>query len=73
MVTLEKIPEYLIGTCVLHNICILRGDMIDFEVEQQQQQQQQSVQFPEDRFGITGCGKAKRETIMNNLFMRINM
>lgn len=74
MVTLEKIPEYLIGTCVLHNICILRGDMIDLGVEQQQQQQQQqSEQFPEDRFGRTACGKAKRETIMNNLFMRINM
>lgn len=74
MVTLEKIPQYLIRTCVLHNICILRRDMIDFdETEQPQQQQQQ--QFPEERLINRGmeCGQAKREAIMNNLCMRINM
>lgn len=70
MVTLKKIPEYLVGTCVLHNICILKGDMIDFDEAYEQQQQ-----LPHDRLTneITEHGKAKRDKIMNNLYMRINM
>lgn len=70
MVTLKKIPEYLVGTCVLHNICILKGDMIDFDEAYEQQQQ-----LPHDRLTneITEHGKAKRDKIMNNLCMRINM
>lgn len=69
MVTLEKIPEYLIGTCVLHNICILKEDLIDFDEAEQQQK------LPHERLINERIqhGKVKRDRIMNNLSMRINM
>lgn len=30
---LEWIPKYVIACCVLHNICILQGDVMDLEPE----------------------------------------
>lgn len=33
MSTLTKIPEYLLATAVLHNICILKGDLITYDQE----------------------------------------
>ncbi|XP_025153578.1 protein ALP1-like [Harpegnathos saltator] len=68
MVTLEKIPENLIVTCVLHNICILKGDLIDFDEICEQGRHARGTLIPcrmED-------GNAKRQTIMNNLIMRNN-
>lgn len=70
MVTLEKIPEYLVATCALHNICILKGDMIDFNkfnaVEQQEQQQLPHERLINRRIDL---GNTKRDRIMNNLVM----
>lgn len=70
MVTLEKIPEYLVGTCVLHNICILKGDIIDFD---EAEQQQQHLPYENPTNERMECGKIKRNRIMNNLVMRLNM
>ncbi|XP_036142068.1 putative nuclease HARBI1 [Monomorium pharaonis] len=67
MVTLEKIPEYLIATCVLHNICILKGDLIDFN-ETHEQNRHRGTLIP----GRTEDGNVKRQAIMNNLIIRIN-
>ncbi|GBP91000.1 Putative nuclease HARBI1 [Eumeta japonica] len=32
MVKVDKIPEYIIATCVLHNICLMQNDLIPCEV-----------------------------------------
>lgn len=65
MVTLEKIPEYLIATCVLHNICILNNDLIDFnEVRQRDVPREILI------FGRAEDGNTKRQRIMNNLIIR---
>lgn len=65
IVTLEKIPEYLVATCVLHNICILKKDMIDFD-ETDQQDIPRGILIS-DRLED---GNAKRQRIMNNLRIR---
>ncbi|XP_025155133.1 protein ALP1-like [Harpegnathos saltator] len=31
LVDIMKIPEYIVATCVLHNICILQNDLVDDE------------------------------------------
>lgn len=67
MVTLEKIPEYLVTTCVLHNICILKGDLIEFEATHTQDVHR-GILSP----GRMEDGNAKRQTIMNNLIIRDN-
>lgn len=32
--TLTYIPKYIIACCVLHNICILKNDILDIEIEE---------------------------------------
>lgn len=66
MVTLEKIPEYLIATCVLHNICILKGDMIP--VEQMLRTRRRGRLILNGRIE----GEAKRHRIIDNLIIRNN-
>ncbi|XP_067217072.1 putative nuclease HARBI1 [Linepithema humile] len=65
MIILEKIPEYLLATCVLHNICILKGDLIDFE--QTHEEDVSSEALISDRMED---GNTKRQRIMNSLIMR---
>ncbi|KAM0724680.1 hypothetical protein ACS0PU_009064 [Formica fusca] len=65
MVTIEKIPEYLITTCVLHNICILKGDLINFN-EVCKEDRHRATLIP----GRMEDGNIKRQTIMNSLIMK---
>ncbi|EZA48117.1 hypothetical protein X777_14403 [Ooceraea biroi] len=69
MVTLEKISEYLIATCVLHNICILKDDLMDFN---EIRINEQGIHRGTLLSGRMADGNAKRQTIMNNLIMRNN-
>lgn len=64
VVKLEKVPEYLVATCVLHNICILRGDMIPVEGTLRVARRGRLVVNRKME------GDAKRITIMNNLPIR---
>lgn len=67
MTTLEKIPEYIVATMVLHNVCILSGDLVDINLELNQQNViQRSRLIP----GRTDEGNIKRQRIMNALIMR---
>lgn len=67
MITLEKIPQYLLATCVLYNICILKRDLVDFDAEHQQDIVRGRL-IP----GRAEDGNNKRQIIMNNLIMRNN-
>lgn len=67
MITIEKIPEYLVATCVLHNICILKGDLIEFEEVCEEDISHGTL--TSDRMED---GNTKRQRIMNSLMMRIN-
>lgn len=67
MVTLEKIPEYSVATYVLHNIYILKRDLINFnEVHEQNIYRGTLISSRMED------GNAKRQIIMNNLIMRNN-
>jgi len=67
MVTLEKIPEYLVATTVLHNICILNKDLLDIDVVPNQH-----IQRGRLTLGRVDDGNRKRQRIMNSLIMRDN-
>lgn len=67
MITLEKIPEYLVATYVLHNICISRRDIIDFD-----HTYQQDIPHGILISGRVEDGNAKRQRIMNSLIIRNN-
>ena len=71
MITLEKIPEYLVATCVLHNICIYKGDLIDFD-EISDEDVSTDALISERDGSRREEGDAKRQRIMNNLIMRVN-
>ncbi|XP_067215909.1 putative nuclease HARBI1 [Linepithema humile] len=68
LVDVKRIPEYIIATCVLHNICILHNDLMN-EIENINNQpcpaRVQNVQNANIE-----AAKAKRNAIMNNLEMR---
>lgn len=64
MVNLKKIPEYLLALAVLHNICILRGDIIEPEINLRLPQR---GRLNDDR---RQEGIEKRERIVNNLIIR---
>lgn len=71
MITLEKIPEYILATAVLHNICIINNDLFDInniDVPNQNQHIQHGILIS----GRTNEGNRKRQRIMNNLVMRDN-
>lgn len=69
LVDMERIPEYVVSTCVLHNICILHNDLIDNDGEYINNHPhlawRQNIQNVD-----TEIAKAKRNAIMNNLRMR---
>lgn len=70
MTTLEKIPEYIVATMVLHNICILKGDLIDDNLISNQHK----IRIIErDRLmpGRVEEGNLKRQRIMKDLIIRI--
>lgn len=65
-VKIEKIPEYLVATMVLHNICVMRNDMVEFNAMPLEANRGILVA------GQAAEGGAKRQRIMNNLIMRDN-
>lgn len=65
MIILEKIPEYIVATLVLHNICILNGDLIDNPIPNQHDIQRGRL-IP----GRVNDGNVKRQRIMMDLVMR---
>lgn len=67
MITLEKIPEYIIATAVLHNICILNNDLLDIDVIPNQNHHIQRGRLIADRIEE---GKRKRQRILNNSILR---
>lgn len=66
MVKIEKIPEYLVATMVLHNICIMRNDMVEYDPVPLEGNPAIRVAGQAER----AQGRAKRLRIMNNLPMR---
>lgn len=62
----KKIPEFIIASCVLHNICLLQNDVIPVGVEHFEE-----VHAPV-RDNNTELGNAKRIRIMNELQMNID-
>ncbi|XP_018407382.1 PREDICTED: putative nuclease HARBI1 [Cyphomyrmex costatus] len=66
MITLKKIPEYLVATAVLHNICILNKDLVDVNVVVNQHIQRNTLTSSK-----VDEGNRKRQRIMNNLIMRL--
>ncbi|XP_018394881.1 PREDICTED: uncharacterized protein LOC108773542 [Cyphomyrmex costatus] len=66
MVTIEKIPEYLVATYVLHNICILKGDLIDLN-----QVYEEDTSYGTLISNRVEDSNVKRQRIMNNLTMRV--
>lgn len=73
LVDLKKIPEYVIATCVLHNICILHNDLMDDLINDAENIGNQP--HPAWRQNMQNANieaaKAKRRAIMNNLQMRL--
>lgn len=67
MITLEKIPEYLLATTVLHNICILNDDLVDINVVPNQH-----IEHSRLISNRVDDGNSKRQRIMNNLIIRNN-
>ncbi|KAL0803213.1 hypothetical protein ABMA28_017322 [Loxostege sticticalis] len=65
MVTVKKIPEYLLALAVLHNICILQRDLITIEEESLRVGQR-------GRLVVNGReeGMRKRQILCNNLVLR---
>ncbi|KAL0841706.1 hypothetical protein ABMA28_013978 [Loxostege sticticalis] len=65
MVTVKKIPEYLLALAVLHNICILQRDLIPIEEESLRVGQR-------GRLVVNGReeGMRKRQILCNNLVLR---
>ncbi|KAL0849987.1 hypothetical protein ABMA28_011902 [Loxostege sticticalis] len=68
MVTTEKIPEYILATAVLHNICIMRRDFFRQDEIPTIRVHQRGPLIASGR----DAGISKRESIMNNLIMRNN-
>lgn len=70
LVDIKRIPEYIVATCVLHNICILHNDLMNNEAEDIDNQS-----YPVPRQNLqnanTEAAKAKRNAIMNDLPMRL--
>ena len=63
---MEKIPEFIIACCVLHNICKMENDDMIVDIEQQDEEVNPIV-----RGNAPNLGNAKRDLIMNALPMRI--
>lgn len=68
MTTLEKIPEYIVASMILHNICILNRDLVDIN----QLVQNQDIQRNRLISGRVDEGNIKRQRIMKDLTMRNN-
>lgn len=67
MVRTDKIPQFIIATCVLHNICILNNDLI--VVPNILRTTRRGVLTPEEARAV---GSAKRLQITNTLIIRNN-
>lgn len=66
LVDIKKIPEYVVATCVLHNICILHNDLINEDIENINIQPCPAWGQNVQNANIEAA-KAKRNAIMNNL------
>jgi len=69
LVDIDKIPEYVVATCVLHNICILHNDLMNEDAENINNQPCFAWRQNEQNVNIE-VAKAKRNAIMNNLQIR---
>lgn len=65
---LEWAPKYVIACCVLHNICIIQNDIIDFEIIPAEDQNDEAhiLGIPADR-RRTNLGIQKREELGQQL------
>jgi len=61
----DLIPMFIIACCVMHNICLLRGDEIDLNVINEIEANNYQDAAPPERAGIT-----KRDLICERLPMR---
>jgi hypothetical protein len=61
----EKIPKYIMATGVLHNICILKGDLVEFE--ERQRVQRDYMPQPQVR---RIAAEDKRNQLMYNIPLR---
>lgn len=59
----DLIPKYIIACCILHNICLLNGDMIDIPIIINEPNIVQEPQILEDN-AAQGEGADKRNAIM---------
>lgn len=68
IVTITKIPEYILATAVLHNVCIMRRDFFHEDELPSIRVRQRGPLIASGR----DAGISKRESIMNNLIIRNN-
>lgn len=61
----KLIPEYIVACCVIHNICIMQGDIIDIKNVPPIKEPNWPVVY-----GDSNVGRKKRLWIMNSLKMR---
>jgi len=63
----DLIPMHILACCVLHNICLMRGDEIDLEINMEEAI---DVAGNIENVPVAGAGAAKRDLICQTLRIR---
>lgn len=67
---IDLIPDYIMACCVLHNICLMKNDMIEIPIIVEDQIQN-NINDLELNTLLHRQGKEKRDRIKNTLHMRM--
>ncbi|XP_066585421.1 putative nuclease HARBI1 [Prorops nasuta] len=70
LTSLEKVPEFIVACCVLHNICVLQNDEVFFNDESNDDEPEPYIQNNNSN-NNSNLGIAKRFRIMDLLPMRV--
>lgn len=69
LLNIKYIPRFIIACCVLHNICILKNDMMNFVVCRGNEK----IEMVHFYDASAVLGQEKRNRIMNGLRMRLQV
>lgn len=64
----DLIPIHILACCILHNICLMRGDDLNFEINEEEVID--VAHNAENVNNVARAGVAKRDLICNNLRIR---
>lgn len=66
----DLIPTHVLACCILHNICLMRGDDLNFEINEDEEEVIDVAHHAENVNNLAHAGVAKRDLICETLRIR---